>query len=110
MNLPAYQLLDVWQSEIFVQRDEVGLGSAGAHQMNPGQQHSVYIEERFDPWWVLFLEQAPLCCGEPKVMMAVMASHAAFSNLFQFFVCRAALNDQRGVELFQHIPVTLKQH
>jgi hypothetical protein len=39
-----------------------------------------------------------------------MASHATFRNLLQLFMRRAALNDQRRIELFQHIPIPLKKH
>jgi hypothetical protein len=78
--------------------------------MNTGQQHAINIEQRLNPRRVFLLEQIPLRRGESKVMLRVPPGHATSSDLLQLLILRRRMNNQRRVQLLEHIPIPLQQH
>ena len=76
-QLARHQVGDVGQLELLIQRDQVRLDLAGAHQVDAGEQHAIDVEQRLHPARRFLQEQLPLRLGEPEVVMRVMLGDAA---------------------------------
>src|SRR5437867_12680060 len=74
-QLACDQVIDVRQTELLVQRDEVGLHFARAHQVNAGEQDAIDVEQRLHSAWTLLVEQLPLGLREAEVVMRVMPGY-----------------------------------
>ena len=92
-----------------VEGAQVGLDYACPHQVNPGQEHPIHVQQRLDPRWLLALEQLPLPGGKPAIVTLVTARHAVGGDRLQLLVRRRGAHDQRRVHLFKHVPVRLQQ-
>jgi hypothetical protein len=80
------QLID---AGLWVEREElpqVRLDLARAQEVDAGEQHAVRVQQRLHARRLLLREQAPLRLEEAAVVVAVMARHAAASELLELGV------------------------
>jgi hypothetical protein len=47
-GLSSHKISDEAQGGVFVQREQIGLNLASAHQVDTGQENAVNVEKRFD--------------------------------------------------------------
>ena len=93
-RLASDQVMDIWQMCVLIETDQVCFNKPRLHQMNPRQQDSIDVQQRFDVWWVLFLKQLPLSFRKTKVVMCMVLRDAIFGQRFQLIVLRRCGNNQ----------------
>ncbi len=103
------QIVEIRQAEFLVERDEVGLDQAGAHEVDASEEDTVDVEEGFNAAWAFLVEEIPLGLGESKVVVGMMFGDAAVRDVPQLSVLRGGLDDERRVQLLQHIAIFLEQ-
>ena len=108
-HFTSNQIRNVRQTEALVQRRQVGLDLAGAHQVDAGQEDSVHVEEWLHSARLFLAEELPLGRRESEVVVRMVAGDDTANELLQFFMFGATANDKWRCELFKNVAVAAQE-